>query len=109
MRDFSTGEVAVETARLAPKMSTTILPWICLPLTHHAKMPFMQYVRVTHNGRIIVLQSETHTHIIAASTTTEQDVGSNRNFCSRRVGFGYSYLLDVKVYKGEYQTKVLRH
>ena len=75
MRDFSTGEVAVETARLAPKMSTTILPWICLPLTHHAKMPFMQYVRVTHNGRIIVLQSETHTHIIAASTTTEQDVG----------------------------------
>ena len=77
MRDFSTGEVAVETARLAPKMSTTILPWICLPLTHHAKMPFMQYVRVTHNGRIIVLQSETHTHIIAASTTTEQDVGSS--------------------------------
>jgi hypothetical protein len=73
--DVSTGEVAVETARLATKMSTTILPWICLPLTHHAKMPFLQYVRVTHNGRIVVLLSETHTNINDTSTTTEQDVG----------------------------------
>jgi hypothetical protein len=38
-------------------------------------MPLMHYVRVTRHGWIIVLQSETPTHIIAASTTTEQDVG----------------------------------
>jgi hypothetical protein len=38
-------------------------------------MPLMHYVCVTRHGRIIVLQSETPTHIIAASTTTEQDVG----------------------------------
>jgi hypothetical protein len=39
-------------------------------------MPLMHYVRVTCHGRIIVLQSEMPTHIIAASTTTEQDVGN---------------------------------
>jgi hypothetical protein len=38
----------------------------------------MHYVRVTRHGRIIVLQSETPTHIIAASTTTEQDVGARQ-------------------------------
>ena len=32
-RDVSTGEVAVETAQLAPKMSTTIMP-VDLPPTH---------------------------------------------------------------------------
>ena len=82
-------------------------PWICLPPTHHANMPLMHYVCVTRHGRIIVLQSETPTHIIAASTTTEQDVGSNRNYCW--TGRFWIYLLGVKVYKGEYQSKVLRH